>query len=172
MNIPTHDKCLNLLNKNKIPDNIIAHSEAVCRFAEELVGRLISKGVNVNKELVIAAALLHDIEKLNGDHVINGWKLVSSLGYPEVADIVKRHGLRCGGGTDFTPLTIEDKIVFYADKRVLFDKTVSLEERLMYIAKNYNIGNIKEMEAFCRKIERQLYGLCKLTPTTDFYAFS
>ncbi|MGR3318722.1 MAG: HD domain-containing protein [Candidatus Anammoxibacter sp.] len=161
MNIPTYGKCLNLLNKNKIPDNIIAHSEAVCRFAAEFADKLISKRVNVNKKLVIAAALLHDIEKLNGDHVVNGWKLVSKLGYPEVANIVKRHGLRCGGGAEYTPQTIEDKIVFYADKRVLFDKTVSLEERLMYIAKNYDLGNIKEMEGFCQTIEKELYSLLK-----------
>ena len=144
-----------------MPDNIIAHSEAVCRFAEEFADKLISKRVNVNKELVIAAALLHDIEKLNGDHVVNGGKLVSRLGYPEVANVVKRHGLRCAGSTEFTPQTIEDKIVFYADKRVLFDKTVSLEERLMYIAKNYDLGNIEEMEGFCQTIERELYSLLK-----------
>ncbi|MGR3176620.1 MAG: HD domain-containing protein [Candidatus Anammoxibacter sp.] len=161
MNIPTYGKCLELLNKNRIPDNIIAHSKAVCRFAEELVEKLISRGVNVNKELVIAAALLHDIEKLNGDHVVNGGKLVSRLGYPEVANIVKRHGLCCAGREEYTPQTIEDKIVFYSDKRVLFDKTVSLEERLMYIVKHYDLGNIEEMEGFCKEIEQELNSLLK-----------
>ena len=66
--IPSKEECLSILAKNKTPSNVIEHCKAVCRVAEEIAGNLIKKGIRVNKELIIAAALLHDIEKKSEKH--------------------------------------------------------------------------------------------------------
>ena len=92
--IPTKSECLKILKDNNVPDNIIAHVSAVCDFSMKVVDLLEHKGIKVNKELVAAGALLHDVKKLSpNDHVIEGCNYVKSLGFPEVAEIIKKHGL-------------------------------------------------------------------------------
>ena len=50
---------------------------------------------------------------------------------------------------------IEEKIVFYADKRVIENKVLSIEERIIDIGKRYDVPIKKEME-FTKKIEKEL----------------
>ena len=81
----------------------------------------------------MAASLLHDVKKLSkSDHVIEGYEFIKSLGFPEVAVIIRKHGLSHIDNDDFMPKTWEEKIVFYADKRVNHDKIVNLDERFDY----------------------------------------
>ena len=154
-NIPSREQCLDILNKNKTPSNVISHCETVCRVAEEIADKLIAKGVNVNKNLVIAAALLHDIEREKKDHIEEGAKLIKSLGFPEVSKVIKKHSLYKVEDPARQPQTYEEKIVFYADKRVKGNEVVSLEERFADLKKRYNVDLTKEFE-FSRKIEEEL----------------
>ena len=156
MAIPTKEQCLKILQDNNVPDNIIAHSKAVCDFAMKVVGLLEKKGINVNRGLIAAGALLHDIKKLSANHVIGGYELVKSLGFPEVATIIKKHGLYYLEDEEFIPQTWEEKIVFYADKRVKDDKIVSIGERFEYIKQRYNKENIEKEIEFTKKIEVEL----------------
>ena len=73
--IPTKKESLDILNKNKTPSNVIEHCKTVCKVAEEIADKLIAKGININKTLVVAAALLHDIEREKDNHIIAGAKL-------------------------------------------------------------------------------------------------
>ena len=112
MKIPTKEECLKILKDNKVPDNIIAHTKKVCEFSLKVCGVLEEKGIHVNNDLVAAAALLHDIKKLKpGEHEIEGAKYVESLGYPEVAVLIKKHGLKRSFDQEFIPKTWEEKIV-------------------------------------------------------------
>ena len=52
-------------------------------------------------------------------------------------------------------MKVEDKIVFYSDKRVLHDKVVKLEKRFEYIHKRYGY-DIGENIKFIKKIEQEL----------------
>ncbi len=153
--IPSKEECLSILAKNKTPSNVIEHCKAVCRVAEEIADKLIAKGVKVDKKLVTAAALLHDIEREKKDHIAAGAKLIKSLGFPEVAKVVGKHSLHQIEDPIKQPRTYEEKIVFYADKRVEGNKIVSLEERFSDLKKRYNIDLTKEFE-FARKIEEEL----------------
>ena len=159
--IPTKSECLKILKDNSVPDNIIAHVSAVCDFSMKIVDNLESKGVKVNRKLVAAGALLHDVRKLStNDHVIEGYELIKSLGYPEVAEIIKKHGLHLIGSGEFVPKTYEEKIVFYADKRVTHDKFVTLDERFRYLTQRYKKDRHeaeREM-AFTRKIGEDIMG--------------
>ena len=157
MNIPTKEECLKILRDSNVPDNIIAHTSAVCDFSMKIVDFLESKGINVNRELVCAAALLHDVKKLSkNDHVIEGYEFVKSLGYPEVATVIKKHGLAHIENDEFFPKTVEEKIVFYADKRVQNDKIVSMEERFTYIKKRYNRPEVDKEKEIAKEIEEEL----------------
>ena len=155
MNIPSREQCLQILKNNKTPSNIIEHSKAVCKVAEEVAQKLIKKGMKVNKELVIAGALLHDIERHKENHVIVGANLLKKLGYPEVAKVISKHTLYKVEIEENQPRTFEEKIVFYADKRVKNDKVVSLEERYDDINERYNVDLNWEMK-FTKKIEKEL----------------
>ncbi len=153
--IPSKEECLSILDKNKTPSNVIEHCKAVCRVAEEIADRLISNGINLNKKLVVAASLLHDIEREKKDHIEEGAKLIKSLGFPEIAQVVMKHSLYKIEDPDRQPKTYEEKIVFYADKRARGNKIVSLEERFSDLKKRYNIDLTKEFE-FAKNIEEEL----------------
>lgn len=155
MKIPSEEQCLKILKDNKTPSNVIEHSKAVCKFALELVDKLEKRGIEINKELLIAASLLHDIQRVEDDHIVEGVNLLNKLGFREIAEIIKKHGLAHIHKEENKPKTMEEKIVFYADKRIKGREIVSLKERFEYIEKKYN----KEVEnefKFTKKIEEEL----------------
>ena len=159
MLIPTQDECIRILKENDVPDNIIAHTKAVCRFALRAVDFLDKNGIPVNRDLVAAGALLHDIKKLSkNDHVVEGYTLIKSMGYDEVALTIKRHGLANLHDSDFVPKTWEEKIVFYADKRVKDDKVVSLEQRFEYIRQRYKREETEHEYKYAKEIEKEIFG--------------
>jgi putative nucleotidyltransferase with HDIG domain len=98
------------------------------------------KGVHLNKELVKASALLHDITKTRSfrtgeNHAQTGEQYLIEKGFPEVGRVVGQHVVL----DDYFSInvSIEPKIVNYADKRVLHDRIVSLTERMDYIFERY-----------------------------------
>jgi hypothetical protein len=159
MRIPTSAECARLLEENQTPANVIAHCEGVRDFALSLAKRLSEKGVEVNLPLVSSAAHLHDIEKLKPNHVMAGHDLIRSRGYPEVAVAMKTHGLENLHDPSFYPRTIEEKIIFYADKRVKDTTIVSMDQRFSYIRKKYNSPAIEHEFTFAKKIEDELFAL-------------
>jgi len=159
MKTPTKEECIKILKDENVPDNIIAHSKTVCDFAMKVTDLLEKKGIKVNRELVAAGALLHDVKKLSpNDHVIEGYEFVKSLGYPEVASIIRKHGLKNLGMDEFVPKTWEEKIVFYADKRVKNERVVSVDERFEYIKKRYNKDDVEKELNFTKELEKELLG--------------
>ena len=153
--IPSKEECLDILNKNKTPSNVIEHCKTVCKVAEDIAEKLIKKGIKVNKKLVIAAALLHDIEREKENHRAEGTKLLKSIGLSEVSEVIKKHSLYGIEDERVQPKTVEEKIVFYADKRANGNKIVSLKERFEDIKKRYKVDLIEEFE-FAKKIEEEL----------------
>jgi|TARA_B100001971_G_C17884585_1_gene379848 putative nucleotidyltransferase with HDIG domain len=155
LKIPTKEECIEILTKNKTPSNVIEHSKTVCEVAENIAENLINKSIKVNKELVIASALLHDIKKVEENHVVEGAKLLKSMGFPEVSEVARKHSLYQIEDENIQPKTVEEKIIFYADKRVKGNKIVSLEERFEDIKKRYKRDFSKELE-LAKKIEDEL----------------
>lgn len=163
MTIPTKEQCIKILKDNNVPDNIIAHLNAVHDFSMKIVDLLQKKGVKINRELVAAGALLHDIKKLSpNDHVVAGYEFLKSLGFYDVALIVKRHGLANLDKEEFVPESCEEKIVFYADKRLKGDRIVTVEERFQYIRQRYKKEDVEKEIEFTKRIEYELLGNEKL----------
>ena len=162
MLIPTQDECIRILKQNNVPENIIAHCKKVCEVALKIADILEKKEIKVNRDLVIAASLLHDIEKLKEDHVNAGADLIKSMGFNEVANVMRKHGLEHLEEENYSPAKIEEKIVFYADKRIKDDEIVSLKERFDYIKNRYRNTNIEKEIEITKKIEKELIGNEKL----------
>jgi uncharacterized protein len=145
-------------------ENIIAHSLKVCRVALFLTDHLGLPGLN--REMIRAAALLHDITKTRSfrtleDHAETGSRLLIDLGYPEVARIVGQH-VRLNRYLR-TPSALKDaEIVNYSDKRVLHDRIVPLSARMGYILEKYGSGpeqkkNIRLLLKKTEKLEKRLF---------------
>lgn len=84
-------KIFKLYKEVNLPENVIEHCKVVAERALELSTRF----NNVDRELVLSGALLHDIgrSKTHGiDHGIVGAKILRKKGYPEeIIRIVERH---------------------------------------------------------------------------------
>lgn len=169
--IPDIPRCLELIDDFSMLDNIRRHSFMVARVAATLHQGLAEAEQNVPaKEIVMAGALLHDIAKTRCltegcAHAETGALICEELGYPDIAEIVANHVLL--PHFDMTRYSqgqfSATEIVYYADKRVLHDQIVSLEERLVYILDKYGTGNllkesvIKENFLRCQKLESELF---------------
>lgn len=147
--LPNREQALELLRKNNCPPNVIDHCTAVADLAVETAEKLKSKGLKVNVELVEAGAILHDLGRSKChtvDHAVVGGQIAQSLGLPEpVVKIIKRH---VGAGISdkeaqalgwpkdtYTPKTLEEKIVAYADKLIDRSKVTPIEAEIEKLQK-------------------------------------
>lgn len=153
MKIPSTQECMLLLDKYKTFDNIIAHTKAVNKVAVFLAEKMKGNGIDVDVDLVNAASLLHDIAKSTeirardgGDrikHAFRGCEILTLEGYPQIGQIIKKHELDSVLNSLLEPKTWEEKIVYYADKRVNHDRIVSLNERIRYFNDKY-VGQVED----------------------------
>lgn len=136
--IPSREECLKILKDNDVPENVVRHSLKVAELALEIAENLKPKGINADMQLLEAAALLHDLMRgrKGNNHAIEGAKVIAELGYEKVAETVISHGLY--NFPDIKPETIEQKILFYADKRIIEDRVVSIKDRFEDFKKRYS----------------------------------
>ncbi|MBU0458818.1 tRNA (adenosine(37)-N6)-threonylcarbamoyltransferase complex ATPase subunit type 1 TsaE [Patescibacteria group bacterium] len=176
--LPSREDIENWRSEMKLPEHIAQHCDAVANFAEELSRKLIVKGVIVRPLAVKRSAQLHDLMRFidfrfgsssgnreQPQEVLNLWNewinkykghthetvcamVIREKGYPQIAQIVESHGLNVENPPN---MTIEQKILFYADKRVVMTKVVSLEERFADFRERYAGG--KETEFATRWYE-------------------
>jgi putative nucleotidyltransferase with HDIG domain len=158
--IPTREECIKLMGQYGMLENIIHHSLEVARVALFLSRELNRKGQNIDLSLVEAASLLHDLAKTEclttkEDHAQTGSQLLKGMGYEEVGEVVARHiWLRQTG--DLSTVS-EEEIVNYADKRVMHDRVVSLEERFSDLRERYG-GNQSAMD-YLERLQKEIYGI-------------
>lgn len=138
----------------KLPSNIIAHCETVAAVADQIAQAITARGTVIRPLGVRRAAQLHDLLrfvdfKLGGAppsdqpespeiwhqiekqydharHELAGARFLTEHGYAELGDIVRPHGLTL---TNTERVTIEQKVLYYADKRCAGDRIVTLDER-------------------------------------------
>lgn len=140
ISIPRLETCCRIMADMAMMEHIAAHSIQVYHVATTLTDMFIRRGMDLNRDLVGAGALLHDITKTRSietgeNHASTGSELVRSLGYPEVGRIVAQHvRLDEWAASDAVR---EEEIVNYADKRVIHTRVGSLADRLRYIMKRY-----------------------------------
>jgi len=140
MQIPSKKECYQLICEMEMLDHIADHSIQVCRVALFLAEQMKAMNIYLNYDLIQASALLHDITKTRSfktgeHHALTGAQLLTSLGYPEVGDVIGQH-VWVNDYPDSDPPNPAE-IVNYADKRVLHDKVASLHDRMSYILEKY-----------------------------------
>ncbi len=163
------------------PDNVIAHCEAVGAVARRVAELLQQRGVFARIEMAHIGGRLHDMlrfvdflpnkgpistpeqearwkpwkERYAGlRHEAAVGQFLREEGFIELSDVVRTHGIL--PATD--PLTIEQKIVFYADKRVISNAVVTVKDRFDDFAVRYaGSGHTKAWEAQAHELERELF---------------
>jgi uncharacterized protein len=139
--LPSREQTLQLLFENGCSAKVINHCKAVTKLALETANILKEKGLKINSELVEVGALLHDIGRSKTHtvhHAIVGAEIAKAAGLPDsVVLIIKRH---VGGGITpreakklgwpkdvYMPITLEEKVVSYADKLIENSKRAPIE---------------------------------------------
>jgi uncharacterized protein len=130
--IPDYAGCLDIIAAKGMRENIKEHSILVMKVAVAITDAL-KPDVSVNRALVLAGALLHDITKTQAltthePHDKTGGEYLRSIGLPAVAEVVEAHVE--SEALDLKGQLSEKEIVHYADKRVLHDTIVTLSERI------------------------------------------
>ncbi|MEE8397938.1 MAG: HD domain-containing protein [Desulfobacterales bacterium] len=171
MEIPSKEHCFHLMCEMAMMDHIAAHCMRVCHVALFLVDNL-RPHTNLNRDLVQAAALLHDITKTRSfdtqeNHAETAEHLLGDLGYPELGRIVGQHVQL--DAYDAADVLSDVEIVNYADKRVLHDRVVSLDKRFDYIMGKYAVvsEDRKRIRLFAEKtaeVEKRVFDRLPLSP--------
>ena len=163
--IPTPKKCVELLIETGCSDLVINH----CKKVKEVAVN-IAKKTDANIKLVEVGALLHDIgrSKTNGiRHAVEGANIAKNYGLPQsIIKIIERH---IGAGIslevakkldlppkDYTPQTLEEKIVCHADNLVNNNRKQNIQDE---IKKAQNKGQ-KEYAERLLILHNQLSKIC------------
>lgn len=138
-----------------VPQNIIEHMKVVAVLCKKIADMLIARGEKIDKKLLIKAALLHDCLKIHDNHEEKMAEFLKKKGQPKLANLIAKHGFFSIDELK----TLEEKILYYADKRVEKNKIVSLAERFKEGRKKYNYK--KEEEKYILEIENKINALEK-----------
>lgn len=168
MMLPNREECFEIFKQYHTPANIIRHSLAVEKAANYLANKFCQAGIEINRGLVDRAALLHDVlricdiknelytfmddsdkteankkiwqeqrQKYENQHHAEATADLFKEKYPEMAVVIAKH--RLSAIVKGTLKTWEEKIVYYADKRVDHQRFVSLDERMKEGKKRWQV---------------------------------
>lgn len=141
MHLPTQPQITELYQRYHTPLHIVDHMVMVDRIATWLAEQRKKQGDQVDIELTSVAARLHDLVRLPQQWSYLPAGITTPLphaeinyfilrnDFPEVAEIIRVHSLM----TILQPnafASLEQKIVYYADKRANHSSIVSLQDRL------------------------------------------
>jgi uncharacterized protein len=129
-NFLSYEEALKLLKKAGCSNSVIEHCITVSKIAVEIAESCLRKGKKLDLEVIKIGALLHDIGRAfthDVKHGVMGAALAKSMNLPtSIVRIIETH---IGAGIpaneaealglpkkDYIPLTLEEKIVCYADK--------------------------------------------------------
>ena len=154
--------------------HIVRHSELVTEVALLIARKLNRCGQHLDLALVEAGALLHDITKTisietKENHAETGGELLTSLGYPVVADIVRQHICLDPGSSEHNAVT-EAELVNYADKRVKHEEVVDIEERFQDVLERYVkkipslLARLEEVQLETQLLEQKIFSKIDISP--------
>jgi CTP:molybdopterin cytidylyltransferase MocA/HD superfamily phosphohydrolase YqeK len=141
--VPTEAECNVIMNViYPMPQSVRGHCVKVAEVAIAIGCRLQRCGEKVDLAMIRAAALLHDLAKGMPDHEKEAKRMLHDLGFGKVGDLVADHtDLRNANNQT----SIEEKIVYLADKFVEDDNVVSLDKR--FRTRNRRFAITPEIEA-------------------------
>jgi hypothetical protein len=208
--LPSREECYELIEEFRVPVHIREHSEAVARLGVFLAERLNGAGWTVDTDLVDRACLLHDLFRVcefpledfswcappvtEADQAT--WRRLKaqydgaghedaaaaflSQAYPVLAETIRKHRYTAIVDEEDRPRTWEEKLVYYADKRVMHDTIVPLRTRLDEAhrrnaarrrAAGFDDADMVRIDAAVFALEAELFDTIGLEPdvvTSDF----
>lgn len=158
---PDDDECIRIMKENGADEKILDHVTAVRNLAV-----LLAERCGANRKLVSAGAFLHDIgrtETQGIDHAYRGAEILRHLRIDaRIVNIVERH---TGAGIspeeavllgllekDYTPVTLEEKIVAHSDNLFDRDRRTKLEE----VLKKYRMQRLDAAADRIEALHREL----------------
>lgn len=159
------------------PEWVLQHTRCVAGLARAMANEAVDQDLDADIQLTTIGAVLHDYGRAftqGIDHASLGAQKLRDLGIPEpVVLIVERH---TGGGIDkkeakalglpakdYTPKTIEERIVCHADNLYSGEKRLALEQlRGKYMTKGLNEAwrKIHALhDQLCRELDTDLESL-------------
>lgn len=158
--VPDQQMINNLICEFATPKHIIKHQEGVAKVADFLAEAIFQRGVFLDLNLVHASAILHDLVRYvnffsfdvgqfaenvskqkqaiwedvtgkyaNMHHGDAASLILESKGYSSCAQVISHHKSKAILSDQI--MAMEEKIVFFADKKVLHDRIVTVKDRLL-----------------------------------------
>lgn len=169
---PSYEECIGILRENRCSSSVQRHTIAVYKLAQKIANQAIANGVKLSLELVKSGALLHDLgrSKTHGiKHAIEGAKLAKKIGLPEeLINLIERH---IGAGLspkeakkiglppkDYSPKTIEEKIIAHADNLIVGLKKQKIED----VINELESKGLKEAGSKVLALHHELSKLCSI----------
>ena len=149
--------------KNSVYLRIHVELVAACAYALALM--LQRNGCQVDAVLAHRGGLVHDIGKITaaeegGHHDVTGERILLDKGCPALARIARSHMLSNILDAEHAPKTLEEKIVYLADKLIDNGQLVSVSERLSGLKRRYNTPDDR-MDQVAVAIDALVTELCK-----------
>ena len=159
--IPSVEEAMAIHAKYGSAPHIVRHCQAVAMAAKIVGDGLRARGRGIDMNAVIAGALLHDVGRSRTQtvrHGVEGAAILEKEGVDrEVVEMVRRH---VGAGIsvaeakklglpdfDYTPRTLEERVVCFADKMVDAEKVRPFgEEVRRFTAKSHDVGRLLELK--------------------------
>jgi putative nucleotidyltransferase with HDIG domain len=174
--LPNLITCQHWLLEQGAGYGLMQHNQTVAAIAYQMALWCNENGQIVDPILVHRAAYLHDIGKMMHDetcqhHGESGAKLLKEKGFPELATIVEKHPLLCLQDEIQRPQTIEEILVYLADKYAEGSRIVPLEERLNHLVSRYppQQKQILEIKSELFQLQNECCHWMGFTPTEILY---
>lgn len=160
-----------LIGRYRYPGWLRLHSLLVRDVAAELAAALAVAGSGIDVALVEAGAALHDIGRsplLEGDerpHHERSALILAAEGLGDLAEIARRHVVFAIREPDLAPRTLEERVVYYADRRAGL-AVLSLDDRLREQAVRFPrwAAEILACAEPARALERELFAGLEIRP--------
>ena len=169
--IPSPSHCYTLWEKYQLPEKKRVHSQIIADTASIIGKKLIKQGISLNLGLLIAACLLHDIDKAvpkkEGErHPESSVRILTSENLPEVAQVVRTHSLHCILNPQTKPTTWEQKVLYLVDKMVKYE-LIGVEERFkLWYAEDLPPQARAELDAslpLVKELEHEVFAAAGIT---------
>lgn len=172
--IPSEDQVKQLWDKYGLPEGKRRHVGLVAKVTKYLATKLKAQNskLKINEKLLIAAALLHDIDKnipkLPGEeHPDTGVRILREEGMGEVAKLVRTHSLQAILNPSLSPKTWEEKLLYLSDKMVK-QEIITVDERFtLWRSENLPKEAYAILDTYYPKVkalEKEIFSLIGIEP--------
>src|SRR5919106_5687398 len=172
MAVPDLATARRVLGEAGLPDGIVVHSEGVRRVAVAAAGMVVEAGIPLDGRLVEAVALLHDIDKARirrdgGEHGVTGARMLTEMGYDELAIPVASHPLSSLLDDERFPIGWPSVLLAVADRHVA-QEFVTVDERIDDMIRRHpnHAEQIRAAAPAAHLLDAQLAEVVEL-PVTD-----